>query len=392
MTSNLKPNFTPRAQQALQLSKDIAFSIGDPKAGAEHLFIALFSQGGGALHEILSSYDIDNEALREKVLSITPPIKKLDDRITPKFASEINLIIEFAQRVSQEFDHNYIGTEHLFVGVAELNKGSIKETLKGLNISVKEICSKIKLYFVDSTAFHDIQEASYVAPPKPSRTLENLEQFAVNYNNLALEGKFNKLIAQDERIVQLAEILCRKNKNNALLLGEPGVGKTALVEGLAQKISDGSAPDFLLPNVIYGLDLASMVAGTKYRGQFEERLKNVLKEVQGNPNIILFIDELHTLVGAGSAEGSMDAANILKPALARGEIKCIGAITFKDYKKNVEKDAALARRFQTLDIEPPSPAECVKILEGVAEDYEEFHGVEYPPSCLLYTSPSPRDS
>ena len=380
MGSDTKPNFTPRAQQALQLSKDIAFSIGDVKVKAEHLLIALFSQGGGALYEILQTYDIDNDSLREKVLKINNA-KKLDDRPTPKFAKEINDIIEHGQTVSAEFDHNYIGTEHLFLGISILNKPDIVVVLQTLNISLKEICSKIKLYFTDSTTFYDLEEVVETpyaaAPQKPTKSLESLEQFGVNYNALAIQGKFYKLIGKEAEIIQITEVLCRKNKNNPLLLGEAGVGKTALIEGLAQKISDGTAPDFLLPNIIYGLDLASMVAGTKYRGQFEERLKNVLKEAQANPHIILFIDELHTLVGAGSAEGSMDAANILKPALSRGEVNCIGATTFKEYKKNIEKDGALARRFQAITVDPPSPQECVDILKGVIDIYAEYHGVEY---------------
>ena len=184
-----------------------------------------------------------------------------------------------------------MGPSIYFLGISILNKPDIIIVLQSLNISLKEICSKIKLYFTDSTTFYDLEEVAdtaYSVPQKPAKSLENLEQFGVNYNALAIQGKFDKLIGKDAEIIQICEVLCRKKKNNPLLLGEAGVGKTALIEGLAQKISDGTAPDFLLPNIIYGLDLASMVAGTKYRGQFEERLKNVLKEVQANPHIILF--------------------------------------------------------------------------------------------------------
>ena len=392
MSLDTKPNLTPRAQQALQLSKDIAFSVGDDKVRAEHLLLALFSQGGGVLYEILTTYKLDPDLLKENMLAIGKGKEDLDDRPTPAFHKEINTIINNAHKVSQDFDHNYVGTEHLFIGLVGLNRSVITESLEALKISSKEICSKLTLYFTDTGALKkdrvaktdEAHEANYVPSIKPTKTLENLEQFALNYNALALQGKFEKLIAQDAEILQMSEILCRKKKNNPILLGDPGVGKTALVEGLAQKITEGTAPDYLLPCVIYGLDLASMVAGTKYRGQFEERLKSVVKEVEQDDNIILFIDELHTLVGAGSAEGSMDAANILKPALARGDIKCIGATTYKEYKKNIEKDGALARRFEAVKLEAPSPSECLLILEGVADSYEQFHGVHYEKDALAY--------
>ena len=381
MEQNTKPNLTPRAQQALKFAKDVARSVGDVEAQAEHLLISLLSQTGGILYEIVSYSAIDTAALKKRMLQVRKRSEGAGES-SCVFHDEINWVIAHAQKASLDFDHTYIGVEHLFLGILGLAKNSISVALDSLDLNLHEIETKIKLYFVDAESLHDSQPEVGAPLPLPKSANEHLEKYGVNYNALAAEGKFGNLIGQEKELVQLAEILCCKIKNNPLLLGEPGVGKTALIEGLAQKIAQGDAPDFLLPSIIYGLDLPSMVAGTKYRGQFEERLKNVIKEVKASSNIILFIDEFHTLVGAGSAEGSMDAANILKPLLSRGEVRCIGATTFKEYKKNIQKDGALSRRFQPLLIAEPSPSEAVEILEGAREAYEKFHGVRYDPEVL----------
>ena len=218
--------------------------------------------------------------------------------------------------------------------------------------------------------------------PKSNEKRSALESFGINYNTLAKEGKFDDVLCPEEVISEITESLCRKTKNNPLLLGQPGVGKTAIVEGLAKRIVSNECAEHLMGHVIFGLDLASMIAGTKYRGQFEERLKNVLKELKQVPSLILFIDEIHTLVGAGSAEGTMDAANILKPTLARGEIRCIGATTLPEYKKTIEKDGALARRFQPIMLDEPSPSDCKKILHSLKLTYEEFHNVIYEEDAI----------
>ena len=381
MGSNTKPNLTPRAQQALKFAKDVAASIGDISTTAEHLVISLLSQTGGVLYEIVSPSMLDGETLKKKMLQ-TSSAAAVGGRKDCKFHEEINVVITYAQEAALEFDHTYVGVEHLFLGILRLDKNTITEAFASLNLSLKEIGATIKLYFTDAETFEDMRDVEVTPKPATRTSHEHLEKYGLNYNALAIQGKFGKLVGKEKELTQLAEVLCCKTRNNPLLLGDPGVGKTAIVEGLAQNIVDGKAADFLLPSIIYGLDLPAMVAGTKYRGQFEERLKNVIKEVKASPDIILFIDELHTLVGAGSAEGSMDAANILKPMLSRGEVRCIGATTFKEYKKNIEKDGALSRRFQTLHIGEPSTSETLEILEGIAPAYEKFHGVRYGEGAL----------
>ena len=371
MGQDTKPNLTPRAQQALKFAKDVAVSVGNHEVRAEHLLLSLLSQTGGVLYEIVSRSTLDAEALKKQMLRVRED-PRLSSAKGCKFHEEVNVVISYAYEAAVEFDHTYVGVEHLFLGILRLEKNTITEAFSTLELSLKEIGSKIKLYFTDTSTFQETQEAEVGAAPRPKFSHEHLEKYAVNYNALALQDKLPTLVGKEEELQQLSEILCCKTKNNPLLLGEPGVGKTALIEGLAHKIVKGEAADFLLPSIIYSLDLPSMVAGTKYRGQFEERLKNVIKEVKSSPNIILFIDEFHTLVGAGSAEGSMDAANILKPLLSRGEVRCIGATTFKEYKKNIQKDGALARRFQAFTLKEPSPEEAVCILEGSASKYENF--------------------
>mgnify|MGYP003648742506 CR=1 FL=1 len=372
MEQDTKPNLTPRAQQALKFAKDVALSVGNTSVTAEHLLISLLSQTGGILYEIVASSALDAEGLKKHMLTVRN--KKTPAATACKFHEEINVVIAYAHEAGLEFDHTYVGVEHLFLGILRLAKNTILEAFGALDLSAKEIGAEIKLYFTNAEAFHD-SPALEVGTPKTA--YEHLEKYAVNYNLLALEDKFGNLIGKEKELMQLAEVLCCQTKNNPLLLGDPGVGKTALIEGLAQKIVNGEAADFLLPCVIYGLDLSAMVAGTKYRGQFEERLKNVIKEVRNSSSIILFIDEFHTLIGAGSAEGSMDAANILKPLLARGELRCIGATTFKEYKKHIQKDGALSRRFHPITITEPSTDEAFKILRGAAARYEKFHGVKY---------------
>ncbi len=384
MEPDTKPNFTPRAQQALKFSKDLARSSSGGVVSAEHLVVSLFSQSGGILHEVVSALDFNSKKLKQILL------ENLNKREDPAgapcvFSEDVENIIRLAQDSSIQFDHNYIGVEHLFLGVVSLKKTSLLKTFLEFDLDLKEIATKIKLYFTDATQFAEYEEINETPQniPTPSpKSKEFLEKYGVNYNALALQGKFSKLVLRETEISQLCEVLCCKTKNSPLLLGDPGVGKTALIEGLSQRVVEGVTPDFLLSAMIYGIDLPSMVAGTKYRGQFEERLKGLIKEVKSDPNIILFIDELHTLVGAGSAEGSMDAANILKPMLARGEIRCIGATTFKEYKKNIEKDGALSRRFKPITVEEPSSESALKILEGVCPSYEKFHSVKFPLSSL----------
>lgn len=382
MEQDIQPNFTPRAQQALKFSADVAALAGSEQVEAEHLLVSLLSQSGGILFDITASLHFDAVDFKKSVLKSRKGEKASKSTEPRPFHTEVKEAIKLSHEISIAYDHNYIGAEHLFLGVVKLGKPTLLKGLEDTKLNLAELASKIKLYFTDATNFFEFQEVENAPPLPTGKPKEHLEKYGVNYNALALQGKFDKLILREDSLAQLSEILCCKVKNNPLLLGDPGVGKTALVEGLAQRIVDGAAPDFLLPAIVYGIDLSSMVAGTKYRGQFEERLKNVIKEVKADSNIILFIDELHTIIGAGSAEGSMDAANILKPLLARGEIRCVGATTFKEYKKSIEKDGALSRRFKPIFVDEPDATKALKILEGVAPSYEKFHGVIFEPAAL----------
>ena len=263
----------------------------------------------------------------------------------------------------------------MLLALLKFEGSPIPSFFKSFNASEEDIISEVREYLHLSKENTNHKKESYYSPPKPKvkdTSLQNLEKHALNLNSLASKGKFDDIIGKKEEISSVCEILCRRTKNNPVLLGEPGVGKTAIVEGLAQRIVKAEAPDFLLAKVIYSLDLGSLIAGTKYRGQFEERLKNIIDEAKKNKNIILFIDEIHTLVGAGAAEGSMDAANMLKPLLARGELKCIGATTQDEYKKTILKDGALDRRFQSVKVNEPNKEETKQILLGIKKKYEQF--------------------
>ncbi len=372
------PNFTPRAQEAIKKSREIALEYKVKVIKLEHLLLGLLAQGRGLLRESfnLSGYDI--EGFRD---FIAASIKKgRAQKNNPQFAAEVKMILELAHRCATDLRQPYVGTEHILLAIIKFNSPPIKELFEKSDIKPKSLVASLRSQLLSSSNLPSSEEAppfSLTEEPKEVKTTSALKSFSIDYNQLAQKGKFNEVICRDETLTELTEILCRRSKNNPILLGEPGIGKTALVEGLARKIITGDCADHLLGHKICGLDLASMIAGTKYRGQFEERLKNVIKELQEIPNVILFIDEIHTLVGAGSAEGTMDAANILKPMLARGELRCIGATTFSEYKKTIEKDGALARRFQPIALNEPSPSDAKKILHSLVPAYEGFHYVKY---------------
>jgi len=381
------PNFTPRAQEALKNSRNLAISYSAEIIDIDHLLLGLLSQGRGLLREIfdLSGYDIDS--FKEVVEDSIPVGAERKEDIG--FSKDFKAILQVAFDSASSLQQSYVGTEHLLVAIIKYNspktqhffeKGGINQ--KSLSISIKSYLLESSEVFTSLEGQKDSDKLIQTEPKKKQKTNTALESYAVNYNQLAAEGKFNKVICRQTQLNELTEILCRKNKNNPILLGEPGIGKTALIEGLALSIVKSECSEHLLGHNIFGLDLASMIAGTKYRGQFEERLKNLIDELKDMPKLILFIDEMHTLVGAGAAEGSMDAANILKPMLARGEIRCIGATTFNEYKKNIEKDGALARRFQPVNVDEPSSENCKKILRGILEGYEQFHSVKYSEKAL----------
>ena len=385
-----KPNFTPRLKKALEYAREVALDAMSPTIDVDHLSLGILSLKNGPIYSIFHDLNVDvNDFfifLQDAVIAksvIAPQADPLDDVI---YSTEVKKIFAVACMFSERMDHGYVGLLHFVLSLCKNSHGAFCEYLIHKGIEDAQLIGKIKshLSYHASPEELSLPDSNEISPPSsPAQSApESLSKYATNFNNLASAGKIDPIVGRDSEIENMAEILCRKTKNNPILLGGAGVGKTALAEGLAHKIVKGECTDFLLNKTIYGLDLASMIAGTKYRGQFEERLKKVVSEVEQNENIILFIDEIHTLVGAGSAEGTMDAANILKPKLSRGKIKCIGATTDDEYKKTIRKDGALDRRFQPLKIKEPSKQDTLHILKGIKENYEDFHGVKYKEPIL----------
>lgn len=390
MTMIPKPNFTPRAQQAINEAKKVAKKYLSETIELDHLFFGMVKLSAGILNEILFLLQIDQFSLQSKIEdSFFEKSKKLEfsssSGLEPTYSEDFHLILKVAASISEKLSHEYVGLEHILLALLKFEGSSIPAFFKSFNASEEDVINEVREYLhlsKDSKAKPNPKSGFKNQSKVKDSSLPNLEKHAVNLNALAEQGKFDSIIGKQEEISSVCEILCRRTKNNPVLLGEPGVGKTAIVEGLAQKIVKCESADFLLNKVIYSLDLGSLIAGTKYRGQFEERLKNIIEEAKKNPNIILFIDEIHTLVGAGSAEGSMDAANLLKPLLARGELKCIGATTQDEYKKSILKDGALDRRFQSVKVKQPSKEETMQILLGIKNKYESFHSINYSEDIL----------
>jgi len=377
------PNFTPRAQEAIRKARDFALDYKSSLVRLEHLLLGLLSQGRGLLREAFILSDNDLDSFRIFIEGDLHIGSGSSDSI--RYGTEVKAILELSYTFASDLDQAYVGTEHILMSIIKTNPPEIGRLFKEAGINRKSLTNALRAQLLEGAKIDaEISEDKEVTqtPSAPIEKLSALEAFGINYNELAKSGKFDDVLCPEEVITDITESLCRKNKNNPLLLGQPGIGKTALVEGLAKRIVSNECAEHLMGHVIFGLDLASMIAGTKYRGQFEERLKNVLKELKQVPSLILFIDEIHTLVGAGSAEGTMDAANILKPTLARGEIRCIGATTLPEYKKTIEKDGALARRFQPIMLEEPSADDCKKILNSLKSTYEEFHNVVYDEAAI----------
>jgi ATP-dependent Clp protease ATP-binding subunit ClpC len=389
-------NFTPRSQQVLVLARQAADHMRNNYVGTEHLLIGLIELGQGIAVNVLKKLNVTLDAVNERIKkALREQIQ--DESTKPSMFSEnipftprVKRVLILAANEARSFQHPYIGTEHLLLGILREKEGIAARVLNELGVDVErcrqEILEELDPNFVSSSS-PEAEDLSPGEPPPPpeeenSRPVSNqkltaLRAFGRDLTALAKEGALDPVIGRAKEIERAIQVLCRRTKNNPALIGEAGVGKTAIAEGLAQAIADENVPDVLIDKKIIALDLALMVAGTKYRGQFEERLKAVMDEMKRAKNVILFLDELHTIVGAGSSEGAMDASNILKPALSRGEIQCIGATTLAEYRKNIEKDAALERRFQSIQVDPPSPEDAVKILNGVKEKYEEFHNVKY---------------
>src|SRR6202142_1584951 len=375
-------NFTPRAQQVLALARKEADRFNHNYVGTEHLLLGLIKLGQGVAVNVLQKMGLDLETVRMEVEKRvgTGPDQKMIGNIP--YTPRVKKVLDLAKREAKNLNHTYIGTEHILLGLLREGDGVAAQILRSLDVDIEqtrqEILKELDPNFTGEES--SIPETGGEKAPvekKGEVKTPALKAFGRDLTEIARKGDMDPVIGRKEEIERVIQILCRRTKNNPVLLGEAGVGKTAIVGGLAQEFAKGNVPELLRDKRVVTLDLALMVAGTKYRGQFEERIKAVMDEIRRAKNIILFIDELHTIVGAGSAEGTMDASNIIKPALSRGEMQCVGATTLNEYRKYIEKDAALERRFQSVKVEAPSVDDAIEILKGLRHKYEEHHRGEF---------------
>ena len=386
MSDEATNNFTPRAQQVLALARKEADRFNHNFVGTEHLLLGLIKLGQGVAVNVLQKLGLDLETVRmavEKAVG-TGPDQKMIGNIP--YTPRVKKVLALAAKEAKNLNHTYVGTEHILLGLLREGDGVAARVLKDLDVDIEQTRQEILKELDPNFASGDEpQSAGGTTEPPAEKAPEKkgevktpaLKAFGRDLTDIARKGEMDPVVGRQSEIERVIQILCRRTKNNPVLLGEAGVGKTAIVEGLAQEIARGNVPEILRDKRVITLDLALMVAGTKYRGQFEERIKAVMDEIRRAKNIILFIDELHTIVGAGSAEGTMDASNIIKPALSRGEMQCIGATTMNEYRKYIEKDAALERRFQVVKVEAPSVDEALLILKGLRPKYEEHHKAEF---------------
>lgn len=378
--------FTDRARKVMALANQEAQRFNHEYIGTEHILLGLVKEGSGVGANVLKNLDVDIKKLR---LEIEKLVKSGPDMVTmgklPQ-TPKAKKVIEYAIEEARALNHNYVGTEHILLGLLRETEGIAAQVLMNLGLKLEDVRQEV-LNLLGAGVDNAYQSMGMKMTPaagaqkKKSQT-PALDSFGRDLTELAAQDELDPVIGRCDEIERLVQILCRRTKNNPVLLGEAGVGKTAIVEGMAQKIIEHQVPELLANRRLVVLDLAMMVAGTKYRGQFEERIKAVINEVRRAGNVILFVDELHTLVGAGGAEGAIDASNVLKPALARGEVQCIGATTYDEYRKYIEKDAALERRFQTIPVDPPSKEETVEILKGLRDRYEQHHKVSFTNEAL----------
>lgn len=385
-------NFTPRAQQVLALARKEADRFNHNYVGTEHLLLGLIKLGQGVAVSVLERLGLDLDTVRMEVEKEvgTGPDTKISGSVA--YTPRVKKVLALANKEAKSLNHSYVGTEHLLLGLLREGEGIAARVLQRLQIDIQstrnEILAEIDPNFApddddefeefDSDDDDDDNDDNEGKSKTPA-----LKAFGRDLTKMAREGKLDPVIGRASEIERVIQILCRRTKNNPVMVGEAGVGKTAIVEGLAQEISSGNVPEILREKKVITLDLALMVAGTKYRGQFEERIKAVMDEIRKVGNVILFIDELHTIVGAGSAEGAMDASNIIKPALSRGELQCVGATTLNEFRKFIEKDAALERRFQKVKVEEPSTEDAIAILKGLQEKYESHHKVNYTEEAIV---------
>jgi ATP-dependent Clp protease ATP-binding subunit ClpC len=378
--------FTDRARKVMALANQEAQRFNHEFIGTEHILLGLVKEGSGVGATVLKNLDVDIKKLRievEKLVHSGPDMVTMGKLPqTPKAKK----VIEYAIEEARHLNHNYVGTEHILLGLLREAEGIAAQVLMNLGLKLEdvrqEVLNLLGAGVDEAAAGFDMKMEPSITRAKPKSKTPALDSFGRDLTKLAADGELDPVIGRRNEIERLVQILCRRTKNNPVLLGEAGVGKTAIVEGFSQNIVGKHVPELLKDKRIVVLDLAMMVAGTKYRGQFEERIKAVINEVRRDKNVILFIDELHTLVGAGGAEGAIDASNVLKPALARGEVQCIGSTTLDEYRKYIEKDGALERRFQTIIVDPPSKDETLDILKGLQDRYEAHHKVRFTDEAL----------
>src|SRR5881398_2287492 len=387
MSDEAMNNFTPRAQQVLALARKEADRFNHNFVGTEHLLLGLIKLGQGVAVNVLQKLGLDLETVRMEVEKQvgTGPDQKMIGNIP--YTPRVKKVLALAAKEAKNLNHTYVGTEHILLGLLREGDGVAARVLKNLDVDIEQTRQEI-LKELDPNFAAQEEGVSEGGSEKPAQEMKGeiktpaLKAFGRDLTEIARKGEMDPVIGRKNEIERVIQILCRRTKNNPVLLGEAGVGKTAIVEGLAQEIASGNVPELLRDKRVITLDLALMVAGTKYRGQFEERIKAVMDEIRRSKNVILFIDELHTIVGAGSAEGAMDASNIIKPALSRGELQCVGATTMNEYRKYIEKDAALERRFQTIKVDAPTVDEAIQILKGLRPKYEAHHKAKLTDEAL----------
>ena len=363
--------YTEKARRVIFFARYEASQFGSPYIETEHLLLGLLREDKALTNRFLRQHS-SVDSIRKQIEGHTTMREKVSTSVDLPLSNECKRVLAYAAEEAERLSHKHIGTEHLLLGLLREEKCFAAEILHERGLKLQTIREEMQ-----RTTQEKVQ-----AQPQRNRESSLLAEFSRDLTQSAMDNQLDPLVGRDQEVDRAIQILCRRTKNNPVLIGEPGVGKTAIVEGLAQRIADGEVPSFLADKRILGLDLSLIVAGTKYRGQFEERLKTIMKELMESQNCIIFIDELHTLVGAGSAEGSLDAANILKPALSRGEIQCIGATTPAEYRKSIEKDRSLERRFQAVKVPPPSEEDAKKILGGIKDRYEKFHAVSYTEDAI----------